>query len=456
MTTDHIDDALTGETVELLRAMIRNRCVNDGTAQSGDEIRNVELLESFLAGPGVEFQTWEPLPGRSSLVARIEGIDPEAPSVCLMGHTDVVPASIDGWDRDPFAAEIHDGEVWGRGAVDMLNLTSSMAVAFRHIARTGQRPQGDLIYFAVADEEAGGRHGAGWFTENDYDPIRADYVLTESGGTPIGSGGDDVRRVTVTVAEKGIAWRRLTVRGTPGHGSMPFGADNAVIKAAEVIRRLAEYRPGSVLSDTWTGQVEAMGFEGQLKQALLDPGHVWEAIGGLENPATAKRLHACTHTTFSPNIIKGGSKTNTIPDEVVIDVDIRTVPGENAVEVEQHLRNALGDMFDTVEVRSINDDPSTASSTETPMWDTLTQLTRRSYPEAVLVPTMTTGGTDSRFYRAKGAECYGAGLFSTRCRYEDFASRFHGRNERVDIDSLALTTALWLGVVEQFWDVASS
>ncbi|MEZ5281869.1 MAG: M20/M25/M40 family metallo-hydrolase [Acidimicrobiales bacterium] len=454
MNEPSIHDELTGQTVELLQAMIRNRCVNDGSAESGHEIRNVDLLQSFLAGPGVEFQTWEPTPGRSSLVARIEGTDPDAPSVCLMGHTDVVPASDEGWQHDPFGGEIHDGEVWGRGAVDMLNLTSSMAVAFRHIARSGRRPKGDLIYFAVADEEAGGRHGAAWFTDNQYEPIAADYVLTESGGTPIGTSGDHVGRITVTVAEKGIAWRRLTVRGTPGHGSMPFGADNALVKAAEVVRRLAAYRPGSVLSDVWAGQVEAMGFEGQQRAALLDPLTVWDAIAAIDNPATAKRLHACTHTTFSPNVIHGGSKTNTIPDEVVIDVDIRTVPGENRAEVDAHLRAALGELFDEVEIRSIHDDPSTASSTDTPMWEALSRVARRRYPQAALVPTMTTGGTDSRFYRAKGAQCYGAGLFSLRCRYEDFASRFHGRNERVDIESLALTTGLWLGVVDEFWDLA--
>lgn len=449
-----VDDELTGQTVELLQAMIRNECVNDGSASSGHEVRNVELLESFLAGPGVEFQTWEPTPGRSSLVARIEGSDPEAPSVCLMGHTDVVPASAEGWERDPFGGEIHDGEVWGRGAVDMLNLTSSMAVAFRHIARTGKRPKGDLIYFAVADEEAGGAHGAGWFANNEYDPIAADYVLTESGGTPIGAAGDEVGRIAVTVAEKGIAWRRIKIKGTPGHGSMPFGADNALIKAAEVVRRLADYRPASVLSDVWAGQVEAMGFTGDEKAALLDPAGVWDAIAAMDNPATAKRLHACTHTTFSPNVVRGGSKTNTIPDEVVLDVDIRTVPGDGREQVEAHLRAALGELYDQVEVRSIHDDPSTSSSTQTPMWETLTRVAQRRYPSASLVPTMTTGGTDSRFYRAKGAQCYGAGLFSLRCRYEDFASRFHGRNERVDIESLSLTTGLWLGVIDEFWDIA--
>ena len=151
---------LTGRTVELLQALIRNACVNDGTPESGQEVRNADLLQSYLEGSGLAIQRYEPTPGRASLVARIEGTDPSAPSLCLMGHTDVVPVSPDGWSRDPFGGELVDGEVWGRGAVDMLNLTAAQAVAFRHLADQGFRPRGDLVYFAVADEESGSAHGA--------------------------------------------------------------------------------------------------------------------------------------------------------------------------------------------------------------------------------------------------------------------------------------------------------
>src|SRR5688572_30663368 len=141
--------SLTDETVDLLQALIRNACVNDGTPESGEEIRNADLLTNFLEGSGLDIERYEPLPGRASIVARIEGSDPDAPSLCLMGHTDVVPVSPDGWRHDPFGGELIDGEIWGRGAIDMLNLTSSMAVAFRHLARSGFRPRGDLIYFGV-------------------------------------------------------------------------------------------------------------------------------------------------------------------------------------------------------------------------------------------------------------------------------------------------------------------
>ena len=150
------DPTLTGETTELLQAMIRNACVNDGTPESGEEIRNADVLHTFLEGAGLDVQRYESRPGRSSIVARIEGSDPEAPSLCLMGHTDVVPVSPEGWSNDPFGGELIDGEIWGRGAIDMLNLTASMAVVVRRLASEGFRPRGDLVFFGVADEEAGG------------------------------------------------------------------------------------------------------------------------------------------------------------------------------------------------------------------------------------------------------------------------------------------------------------
>ena len=216
----------TGETTELLQALIRNRCVNDGTPASGEEHRNAALLRDYLAGAGIAVERHAPAayPGRESLVARIEGTDPTAPRLCLLAHTDVVPVSPEGWTRDPFGGELVDGEVWGRGAIDMLNLTASMAVAFRHLATSGFRPRGTLIFFGVADEENGGRWGAEWMVREHWDAIGSDFVLTEMGGWSAHDAAG-TRRVVVNVGEKGIAWRRLRVRGTPSHGSgMPGSA----------------------------------------------------------------------------------------------------------------------------------------------------------------------------------------------------------------------------------------
>src|SRR5580704_17026581 len=170
---------LGGEVAELLQQLIRNSCVNDGTETSGHEDRSAETIESMLGDKGLDVESYEPIPGRRSLVARIEGRDPQAPSLALVGHTDVVPADPTDWRHDPFGGELIAGEVWGRGAVDMLNLTSSMAVAMKHLADDEFRPAGDLVFVAVADEEALGSHGAGWLTENAADFVVNDYSTTE-------------------------------------------------------------------------------------------------------------------------------------------------------------------------------------------------------------------------------------------------------------------------------------
>ena len=214
-------------------------------------------LATYLEGSGLDLERFEAVSGRANLVARIEGTDASAPSLLLMGHTDVVPVNADRWRHDPFGGEVIDGEVWGRGAVDMLNLTASMAVAFKHLATSGFKPKGTLIYLGVADEEALGTYGADYLVEHERDAVVADYVLTEAGGFPMDLGAGV--RLPVIVGEKGTFWSTLRVTGTPGHASMPLRTDNALVKAAEVVRRLAEYKPETQIHDTWRRFVEDIG-----------------------------------------------------------------------------------------------------------------------------------------------------------------------------------------------------
>ena len=444
-------DRLTDATVELLQVLIRNRCVNDGTEASGGEVRNADVLQQVIEGPGVSVERFEAAPGRVSIVGRIEGSDPQAPSLCLMGHTDVVPVNESGWREDPFGGEIIEGpdgpEVWGRGAVDMLNLTASMAVAFRHLAESGFRPRGDLIYFGVADEEAGSAYGARWMAEHHPDAMRADYVLTENGG--LHSGPDDRPAIGINVAEKGVAWRRLRVRGTPGHGSAPFRRNNALVKAAAVIQRLHEYRPVPRFHELWSARVESLGLPDEMKNALLDPVRIDGWLDEFPDAKLASHFHACTHATFSPNLVDGSEsgggrmKVNTIPDVVVIDVDVRTMPGEGPAEVTAHLRDALGDLFHQVEVEPLMNDAASISRADTPLWDSLQRAVNVPFPSARLNPQFIVGFTDARIYREMGAVAYGAGLFSPSLDAGEFGSRFHGNDERIDIESLALTTRLW-------------
>ena len=368
-----------------------------------------------------------------------------------MGHTDVVPVTRKNWTRDPFGGELVNGEVWGRGAVDMLNLTASQAVALRALARRpgGWRPRGTLVYLACADEEAGGTLGAGHVCARHWDSLRANYLLTENGGTVSRGANHGELNVTVHVGEKGVAWRRLRVRGTPGHGSMPYGADNALVKAAQVVGRLAEYRPSPYVDELWNGFVSSLSLDPEVKAALIDPSRLDEAIASLST-GMAKYAWSATHTTFSPTVCHGGVKTNVIPDVVDVEVDIRTVPGDSEDEVRRHLDKALGGLADEVEVEKLFSKPASMSPIATPLWEVLGRVVDGHYPGARLMPRMIVGFTDAPYFREKGAVGYGFGLFSRTLTAEAMAGRFHGNDERIDVESLALTTQAWLDVCEQF------
>jgi len=435
MTTDVRD-----EVTDLLQHLIRNACVNDGTDESGFETRSVDVLAQYLGDTGLDLERYEPKPGRENLVARIEGTDPKAPTLLLMGHTDVVPVTPESWQRDPFGGELVDGEVWGRGAVDMLNLTASMAVAFKGLAKSGFKPKGTLVYLAVADEESLGTWGAEHLITKQRDAVAADYVITESGGfqMPAPSGP----KLPVLVGEKGSYWCRITAKGTPGHASQPFRTDNALVTAAEVVRRLADYRPPAQIHNIWRDFIGGVEFPAEISEPLLDADRIDEFCEVLPL-GLAREAHACTHTTFAPTIIHGGTKTNVIPDEVSIEVDIRTLPGQKGADVHKMIETALGDLVSRVDITPFDDNESTASVTDTPLWDTLQRVSSRLVESSAIVPFLTVGATDARFFRRAGSVAYGYGLFSRRLSFEDYSTMFHGNDERVDVDSLELSTQLW-------------
>ena len=447
MATRTTDEDSSGEVTELLQQLIRNACVNDGTVESGGEVRSADVLQTYLEGAGVDLERYEPEPGRTSLVGRIEGRRHDAPTLLLMGHTDVVPVNEAGWRNDPFGGELIDGEVWGRGAIDMLNLTASMAVAFRRLADSGFQPDGTLIYLAVADEEALGTHGAEWLTEHEADAVGADYVITESGGIPVP--GAEGTMLPLMVGEKGAQWARIRVSGTPGHGSQPYRTDNALVTAATVVQRLADYRPEAQIHDVWRTFLAGTGFPHEFIEPLLDPSTIGPALDALPL-GMGRMFHACTHTTFAPTVVHGGVKTNVIPDTVDLEVDIRTLPGQTAEDVRGMLDDALGDVADRVTVEVMADDESTASPMDTPLFESLNRLTGRWYEGSRVVPMLSVGATDARFFRRMGTPSYGFGLFSEQMSFEDFAAMFHGDDERVDVESLRLSVELWEALARDF------
>jgi acetylornithine deacetylase/succinyl-diaminopimelate desuccinylase-like protein len=435
-------DNRTGEVTELIQQLIRNRCVNDGSLESGEEHRNVDVLEHFLEGSGADVQRFEYVPGRPSLVARVEGSDPDAPSLCLLGHTDVVPAHEERWKHDPFGGEIIDGEVWGRGAIDMFNLTASMAVATRNLARSGRRSRGTLVYVAVADEEAGGHHGAEQLALHATDAVRTDYLITESGGFPFDT--PTGIRLPVLVAEKGTLYTRLLIHGAPCHGSLPFRTDNALVKAGEIARRIAEFRPPPRLDHGWRDFVGALGLPEELTAPLSREEGFHETCDVL--PVGLGRLaYSCTHTTLAPTMLQAGSKINIIPAEVELQLDVRTLPGDGPAEVEALLREAIGEeLWPSVDYLPGVEMPASKSPRDTPLWDSLERVAGHFYAGSSLVPLLMTGATDSRWFRRHlGTTCYGFGLFSRHLTMEQLASMGHGDDERVDLESLGMVTEMW-------------
>jgi len=437
------------EVVDLIQRMIRNECVNDGSVESGHERRSVDLLRSELDGSGVDFEVYEPTPGRASLVGRIEGSEPGAPSMCWLGHTDVVPANPDTWSRDPFGGELVDGEVWGRGAVDMLNITASMSVAFDRLARSGFRPKGTLVLAAVADEEALGSHGAGWLAQHETDAVKCDYLITESGGIPLE--GPEGRRLPVMVGEKGSCWCQLRIHGEAGHASQPLRTDNALVTAAAVVGRLAAFRPTAQIHGAWRRFIEGMGWPAEIERLLLDPKAIEELLEFMPDLGMARQAHACTHLTMAPTILHGGPKINVIPDTVDLEVDIRTLPGQSEGEVRSLVAEAIGpELWPKVEILFMIDDPATSSPIDTPLWTAMERVSDGFHPGAPLVPFFSVGATDARFFRRLGTTAYGYGMFSERLSFEQFAVMFHGDDERVDVESLEMSTAMFEHLAREF------
>jgi len=437
------------EVTELVVDLIRNACVNDGTPDSGQEVRSVETLAAYLGAAGT---VYEPHPGRQSALYRVPGTDPEAPSLMLMGHTDVVPATTSGWTHDPFGGERDDGFVWGRGAVDMLNVTAAMAAVFkRHLDGDARRLPGDLLFLAVADEEAAGRLGARWLVEHHWDDVACEYLLTEI-GTPLLHGESSVG-LPVTAAEKGPQWRRLVARGTPGHGSQPYATDNALIPLSDAIARLAATPAPVEITDEWRRFVEAWQPGERLAERLLDPDRVDDAIDeiALDDIGLARWVHACTHLTISPNVLHAGTKANVVADLAAAEVDVRVLPGQDAESVHDHFRKAIGPaLTEAVEFEVVEATRATGSPPEGPLWEAMGRALAAQRPDAALIPALIPVGTDARFFRPRGTVAYGVGLFDERVGFGDFLRMFHGHDERVSEESLGMTARLLADTVEAF------
>ncbi len=433
----------------LLQELIRNRCVNDG--HHCNEAVSAASLKRFFSEYGIEAEIFSKKEGRDNLVVRIPGTDPDAPSLAFMGHLDVVPASPEDWKLDPFGGELAHGEVWGRGAVDMLNMTASQAVGFAEAVKKHGAFPGDLLYIALADEEASGKYGARWLTDHHWDKVSCDVMVSEIGGFYIQ--GRRGKHAVLGVGEKGVAWLRVITRGVPGHGSIPYGAKNAVDDLVSLSCKLAEASPRLRMGSIYRGMVKASS--GNLAEALLLNTPLTQAAGlsrlAARNPGAAKWLHAASLTTVSTGMIQGGSKINIIPDTAYMDLDIRLVPGESLESAMALVHRAARSAGVDAELEVLEFFPPTISESEGPFFDASASLLKKNVEDAELLPILVGGATDGRFWRRKGTRVYGFTLFDKKMTMDRFSKLIHGRNERISLDSLALSLEYYTKLPGEFF-----
>lgn len=413
------------EVVEICRDLIRFESVNDGTGRGKGERQAAEYVAGQLAEVGLEPQLFESAPGRASVVARIEGEDSSRDALLVHGHLDVVPAEPKAWTYDPFAAEIADGCVWGRGAVDMLDMDAMVLAVIRDRLRTGRRPPRDVVLAFVADEEAGGTYGASWLV--DHQPQLFEGCtegISEVGGFSL-SVNDDVRLYMIETAEKGMGWIRLTAEGTAGHGSM-LSSDNAVTELCEAVARLGRHRFPVHLTKTvkrFLAEVsDAYGVE-------LDPDdldQVYSVLGPM-----ARIVGATLRNTANPTMLDAGYKHNVIPARAHAMVDGRFLPGFEK-EFERELDEVLGPRI-TREYTHY--DIALETEFEGALVNAMVAALKAEDPGARPVPYALSGGTDAKSFSRLGIR--GFGFAPLRLPADlDFSGMFHGVDERVPLDAL--------------------
>ncbi|HEY7333091.1 MAG TPA: M20/M25/M40 family metallo-hydrolase [Candidatus Limnocylindria bacterium] len=453
-------DRATGECVEHLRALIRIPSVNPpGTADGaagrdsiGGETAAAAYCAEVLSSAGISAEVMEPAPGRGSCFARLPATvaDPEPPLI-LLSHLDVVPVDAESWSRDPFGAELVDDVVWGRGAVDMKDMVAMELSVMLALARSDEPRWRDVIFAAVADEEAGGTYGAlHWvrerpdlFTDGAGRPATA--ALNEVGGYSMTVGGR--RAYAIQVAEKGIVWTRLRATGTPSHGSMP-APDNAAIKLADAVTRLATTpRPARVIP------VVRRFFEGLglgeaviLAEAGDDAGARAALTAAVDDPVLRRSLEAMLRDTVTPNVIQVGKKVNVVPGIGHAEVDVRTLPGTDQAALLASLQEIAGE---AVEVDSLHTMPPIEWPADAPIVALMEEALRAADPEATPLPMMITLGTDAKALSLLDIPTYG---FAPLRLDPDmpYLSLFHANDERIPVSALRFGLPVLHEVVRGF------
>jgi acetylornithine deacetylase/succinyl-diaminopimelate desuccinylase-like protein len=414
---------LRQEVTELLQELIRI----DTTNPPGNETAAAELLRDYLEDAGVACELYAKIPERANLVARIRGSG-DGKKLLFLSHTDVVLADASEWSADPFGGELRDGEIWGRGALDMKGQVAAEAVAIASLAREGFEPAGDLIFCATADEEVGAGFGASWLCEEHGDAVRCDYLVNEGSGDRVELGGNAY--YLCSVSEKMSAPFRLRVNGRSGHASMPGIADNALVKAAPLIQALGAYKPERQLIP----EVDAL-IETVTGTRPTSPDEVIELARAVA-PLLGEMVEPLLSMTLSPTMANASQKRNVIPAICDITVDSRLLPGQTIDGQQEIVRGILGD--GDYELTSLEAHGGTRSEIQTPLWEAVSSWIESVDPGAKPAPVCVAGFTDSHWFReAFGTVAYG--FFPSRVMPIETAARLiHSADERVPVEDLEL------------------
>jgi acetylornithine deacetylase/succinyl-diaminopimelate desuccinylase-like protein len=413
--------SLRDEAVGLLQRLLRLNTVNP----PGNETPAAELLRDYLESNGVDVQLLGRTPERANLVARLRG--GSGPSLCFLSHTDTVVADPSEWSRDPWSGDLADDHVWGRGALDMKNQVAASAVAIASLAREGFKPAGDLVFVAAADEEVGKNYGLQWLCEEHPDVVRVDYAINEGGGERLVVAGTPL--YLCATAEKMSAPFRLTVHGRSGHASMPGIADNALVKAAPLIEKLASYQPEPSIGP------EVAGFLDAVLEKQPPANEVLERLRALD-PLAAETIEPLLAFTLSPTMIEASERRNVIPGTVELTVDRRLLPGQTSEESDAIVRDLLGP--GDYDLETIERSGGTRSSLDTPLWNAISAWVGETEAGAKLAPYCCPGFTDSHWLR-DAFDTVAYGFFPLRTMETELAARLiHSADERTHVDDLAL------------------
>lgn len=430
--------AVEQEAVQLLRSYIQI----DTTNPPGNEIAAARFWKDQLAKEGLEAQVYESQPGRGIVSARLTGSGEKKPLI-LLHHMDVVPAQAEDWDVEPFSGVIRDGHIYGRGALDCKGTAVVQFLAMTLLKRHAIGLKRDIIFLGTGDEETGGQHGVGWFLDTHFDRIQdAEFLLTEGGG--IRHDGETTS-YTVSVAEKSPCWIRLTAKGRAGHGSVPR-PDSAVTRLLRALTNIQNYTAPvkvvpavqayfSALAERQNDETAAR--YRNLERALADPDFRLAFI-------TQPRNNALIRNTIAPTVLSGSQKTNSVPAQATAELDCRLLPDEDP----QHFVATLTEVVDDphVELSVLLNFPPAASAADTPLFQAIGAVAKRHHPEALVLPTMLTGFTDSRYFREKGIVSYG---FSGIALQTGENYGVHGPNERVPLASLGQATQILFEVLQE-------